>query len=629
MLAQLGQTDSGQTVYACVFEDGFLERTRTFYAREATLYLAETTCSEYLRKASQRIQEERMRVETYLQLETAPKVRNVAETQLISNYMDTLVNMENSGLIWMLRNDKLHDLRLMYTLFKDIKNGEDVLRDNLKKELLERGNQLVSDQQNAHDPIALINSILQLKQKYDNIVNTAFTIPQTESTAAATNASRLEIPLSTGNTLHISPTPSNTASAPHSVGPAGAALQTISSGDAGAGSTAGLVQPGQPDKKFVSAVNDAFERFVNSFHRSSEYISLYVDKLLRKDFKASTDDEIDAKLDSVMTLFRYLNEKDVFERYFKLHLTKRLLHAKSASTDAERLFISKIKTECGYMYTAKMEVMFNDMKTSDDTCSAFREEIVRQGTDMKAVDLNVAVLTTMSWPINQAPDINLPELAVYCTKQFENFYYNKHEGRLLTWQPFYGTAEIRATFGNGTRVVDLFSVSAYSMCILMLFNDHDCLTYKQIQEQTRIQDDELIRHLQSLSLAKYRVLRKEPMEKEVKPEDKFYFNDDFKCRNRRIKMQVVTAQKENEAERNQTKCRIDADRRPVIDTVVVRIMKHRKVLEHNKLIVEVTKQLVSRFEPNPQEIKKRIESLVEREYLERQKDRRQVYQYVA
>ena len=58
-------------------------------------------------------------------------------------------------------------------------------------------------------------------------------------------------------------------------------------------------------------------------------------------------------------------------------------------------------------------------------------------------------------------------------------------------------------------------------------------------------------------------------------------------------------------------------------------MKHRKVLDHNKLIVEVTNMLSSRFEPNPQEIKKRIKSLVEREYLERQQDKRQVYQYVA
>lgn len=48
-------------------------------------------------------------------------------------------------------------------------------------------------------------------------------------------------------------------------------------------------------------------------------------------------------------------------------------------------------------------------------------------------------------------------------------------------------------------------------------------------------------------------------------------------------------------------------------------MKARKTLEHSVLIAECIKQLQSRFLPSPQIIKKRIESLIEREYLERSK----------
>lgn len=637
MLAELGATDTGTSVYAHVFEDGFLDRTRQFYAREATLYLSETTCSDYLRKASQRIHEERVRVENYLELQTATKVRLVTETELISKYMDTLVNMENSGLIWMLRNDKVADLRLMYTLFKDIKDGEYFLRSHLKKEVLERGTALIQDPEGSQDPVSLISSILLLKEKYDNIVNAAFALP-------ANTSSGSEFHASAGNTT--GPSSGTTAPSSGCINSAGNTVMNVSvknssSTQYGSSQTGGstvnnkvssnsaATVPGLPDKRFVSAVNEAFERFINSFNRSAEFISLFVDKLLRKDFKGNSDDEIESKLDSVMTLFRYLHEKDVFERYYKLHLSKRLLHSKSTSSDAERSFITKMKTECGYLYTSKMEVMFNDMKTSEETTNLFKGSVVMDDIDMRDIDLSVSVLTTMSWPITPTPRVNLPDSAVYCTGRFEEFYYKKHDGRRLTWQVSLGTAEVRARFGDGTRVVDLFSVSAYSMCILMLFNDHDSLTCKEIANISKIPDQELVRHLQSLSLAKYRVLRKEPRDKEVKEDDVFYFNKDFTCRNRRIKMQVITAQKENESERNQTRCRIAADRGPVIDTVVVRVMKHRKVLEHNKLLVEVTKQLTSRFEPNPQEIKKRIESLVEREYLERQKDMRQVYEYVA
>jgi hypothetical protein len=40
-------------------------------------------------------------------------------------------------------------------------------------------------------------------------------------------------------------------------------------------------------------------------------------------------------------------------------------------------------------------------------------------------------------------------------------------------------------------------------------------------------------------------------------------------------------------------------------------MKDRKHLTHNDLVNEVTRQLASRFQPNPQNIKKRIEGLID------------------
>jgi cullin 3 len=40
-------------------------------------------------------------------------------------------------------------------------------------------------------------------------------------------------------------------------------------------------------------------------------------------------------------------------------------------------------------------------------------------------------------------------------------------------------------------------------------------------------------------------------------------------------------------------------------------MKDRKVLGHNELVNEVTRQLAHRFQPNPAMIKRRIEALIE------------------
>lgn len=51
-----------------------------------------------------------------------------------------------------------------------------------------------------------------------------------------------------------------------------------------------------------------------------------------------------------MVLFRLLQEKDLFERYYKQHLAKRLLLNKSVSDDSEKNMISKLKVRTRTRY---------------------------------------------------------------------------------------------------------------------------------------------------------------------------------------------------------------------------------------------------------------------------------------
>ena len=74
-------------------------------------------------------------------------------------------------------------------------------------------------------------------------------------------------------------------------------------------------------------------------------------------------------------MFRYLSDRDVFERYYKGHLAKRLLLGRSVSDDAERGMLTKLKIECGTQFTQKLEGMFNDMRLSAETMDAYRDHL--------------------------------------------------------------------------------------------------------------------------------------------------------------------------------------------------------------------------------------------------------------
>jgi len=221
-----------------------------------------------------------------------------------------------------------------------------------------------------------------------------------------------------------------------------------------------------------------------------------------------------------------------------------------------------------------------------------------------------------------------PALLVKACKSFEQFYLSRHSGRKLTWQPSLGNADVRVAFK--ARRHDL-NVSTFALVILLLFEnlgDGEFLTYEEIKDATAIPDSDLQRNLQSLACTKFKVLKKHPSGRDVNPDDSFSFNVDFSSPLQKIKINTVAARVESGEERKETQDRVEEERRYQTDACIVRIMKDRKHMTHNELVDEAIGQLTSRFLPVPINIKKRIEALIEREYLERCEDRKS-YNYLA
>jgi cullin-4 len=122
------------------------------------------------------------------------------------------------------------------------------------------------------------------------------------------------------------------------------------------------------------------------------------------------------------------------------------------------------------------------------------------------------------------------------------------------------------------------------------------------------------------------VLLKEPRGKEVSPSDAFRFNAAFTSRLYRVKVNAIQL-RETPAEAQRTNQGVLQDRQHQIDAAVVRVMKTRRTLGHKLLVGELVAQL--RFPIQAADLKKRIESLIDREYLERDAADPQVYNYVA
>jgi hypothetical protein len=367
------------------------------------------------------------------------------------------------------------------------------------------------------------------------------------------------------------------------------------------------------DKSFNRALSEAFDDFASGVNqtRIPEYISLYLDAFMRKQVEEN-------HLDAIMTLFDHIKDRDVFENYYRMHLGKRLLMSRSTQledSDLERAFVTRLKFVYGAGMTNKIEGMFNDIRLSREGMQQYREHKAYKNEDK--IDFYAHVLTSGYWSLwsQASAGAVLPEQMQKCVTAFNEYYDDVHSGRKVTWYKGAGDGLIQANYPS--KRYELL-VSTYQMIILMAFNDAVEMSFEEIKQRTQIPDKELVKQI--IPLCKTKVLSKK--------ENEFRWNAEFHHTNVRIRVGVYNV-KETTEQVKETEAKIEMDRKPIIEAAIVRIMKSRKTMHHNQLIEEVVKQLTSRFMPAPVEIKKRIESLIEREFLERDAQERKKYSYVA
>ncbi|KAI6147393.1 Cullin-domain-containing protein [Pisolithus tinctorius] len=512
----LDDTDINKTsldVYKEHLEIPFLEATEKYYEQESEAFLAENSVSDYLKKAEERLREEEDRVDRYLNAET--------KKQLISKCEHVLIR-QHAPLMWksfqnLLDYDKDEDLQRMYALLSRIPEGLEPLRRNFEEHVKKAGMTSVSklvgegtDNTDGLDPKAYVDALLEVHRKNSDTVTRSFR------------------------------------------------------GEAG----------------FVASLDKACREFVNrnaatgtSTTKSPELLAKHADMLLRKNNKMAEEEDLEGALNRVMILFKYIEDKDVFQTFYTTKLSKRLIHGVSASDEAEASMISKLKEACGFEYTNKLQRMFTDMSLSKDLTDQFKERMQQNHDDM---DINFSIM----------------------------YYQTKHSGRKLTWLWNYSKNELRTNYLNQKYIL---MTSSYQMAVLLQYNKHDTLSLDELIAATAISKDILTQVLTLLVKAK--VLINEES-------DQYDLNPNFKSKKIRVNLnQPIKA--EVKAESSEVLKTVDEDRKYVIQATIVRIMKARKTMKNQPLIQEIP------------DIKKAIDTLLEKEYIERVEGTKDTFAYVA
>ncbi|KAF8221049.1 Cullin-domain-containing protein [Tricholoma matsutake] len=543
-------------VYKEHFENPFIAATEIYYRQESEAFLAANSISDYLKKAEERLKEEEDRVERYLNTQT----RKV----LISKCEHVLIR-EHSELMWesfqsLLDFDKDEDLQRMYALLSRIPEGLEPLRKKFEEHVKKAGQVAISKlvgetgaNVDALDPKAYVDALLEVHRKNSETVTRSFR------------------------------------------------------GEAG----------------FVASLDKACREFVNrnaatgtSSSKSPELLAKHADLLLRKNNKLAEEGDLEGALNRVMILFKYIEDKDVFQTFYTTKLSKRLIHGVSASDESEASMISKLKEACGFEYTNKLQRMFTDMSLSKDLTDQFKDRMQQNHDDMD-MSFSIMVLGTNFWPLNPPNhEFVIPTEILPTYDRFQKYYQIKHSGRKLTWLWNYSKNELRTNYLNQKYIL---MTSSFQMAVLLQYNHNDTLSLAELVSATSI-PKELLTQVLAL-LVKAKIFINDETEQ-------YDLNPGFRSKKIRVNLNLPI-KAETKAESTDVLKTVDEDRKYVIQATIVRIMKARKTMKHQPLIQEVISQISQRFAPKIPDIKKAIDTLLEKDYIERVDGTKDTFAYVA
>ncbi|KAL8453383.1 hypothetical protein Emed_000882 [Eimeria media] len=578
MYIGLDPEEDSLNLYQRELEDLLLASTKQFYDRKAKEWIATSTFAEYLQLAEAALEAEARRCERYLHSSTSSKLLGVVVRSTLQQHQQELLS-KDTAIPFLLAGERRAELRMAHRLFALVDGAVEALAKQFKMYISACGEKLVQQR------VAALRETQQMRAQgsSSSSSNAAMSQQQQRQQDIAAEHRFVESVLELHDKFksitldcfraqqHVPPEASGPSARPTP----------------------------QADSLFQKALKEAFETFVNAQSLQppfAQILASFCDRILRKaGGERMGDDEIEECLMKVVEIFNYVTDKDLFAEQYRTQLGRRLLHETSASLELERLLIAKLRLKCGAHFTAKVEGMVNDLQVAAGLMQAFQQQ--HQEEHRKKLSDQQESRTS------ETPDLRLPAELAQCVSAFEQFYASQTQHRKLTWVNSLGTALVAAQL---QKRLDLIC-NTMQATLLLRFNRQqgdNCtggtgdpeLSLQQLVDDLRLDELTVKKLLGSLMLGRFKIIKKTE-------EGMFQVNESFSSR-------------------------VEEDRSITVDAAIVRIMKTRKSLSHQQLVGEVMAQLHF-FQPPPKLLKERIQDLIAREFLERDKEKPTQYNYVA
>ncbi|XP_024287865.1 cullin-5 isoform X6 [Oncorhynchus tshawytscha] len=421
----------------------------------------------------------------------------------------------------------------------------------------------------------------------------------------------------------------------------------------------------QDDPRFLTARDKAYKAVVNDAtifklelplkqkgvglktqpeSKCPELLANYCDMLLRKTplSKKLASEEIEAKLKEVLLVLKYVQNKDVFMRYHKAHLTRRLILDISADSEIEENMVEWLR-EVGMPadYVNKLARMFQDIKVSEDLNQNFKECHKHNKLALSADSVNIKILNAGAWSrSSEKVFVSLPTELEDLIPEVEDFYKKNHSGRKLHWHHLMSNGII--TFKNEVGQYDL-EVTTFQLAVVFAWNQRprERISFENLKLATELPDAELRRTLWSLVAfpkLKRQVLSYDPVvgsPKDFAEGTLFYVNQEFSLiKNSKVqkrgkinligRLQLTTERMREEENEGIVQLRILRTQEAIIQ-----IMKMRKRITNAQLQTELVEILKNMFLPQKKMIKEQMEWLIEHKYIKRDETDLNTFIYMA